>query len=108
MGTRQNLWYLSNLILSSGPLTEVLDGRKNPINILWHMTRVCFPVYISQPILKKLCEAAEMHKIQHDTGKIDPFLLHDVSSACPCATGNFFVVMIYFPTTLRVPSVSSF
>lgn len=70
MGTRQNLWYLSNLILSSGPLTEVLDGRKNPINILWHMTRVCFPVYISQLILKKLCEAAEMHKIQHDTGKI--------------------------------------
>lgn len=53
MGTCKNWGHISNLILSAGPLTEVLDGRKNPINVLLHTMLLCAPAYIPQLILKR-------------------------------------------------------
>lgn len=80
MATFDNLWrllgpwknweYLSNLVFSSGPLTEVSDGRKRPINILLHTMHVCVPVYVPQLIVNRLYAVAEMQKMQHSIGKI--------------------------------------
>lgn len=69
-----NWGYISNLVPSAGPLTEVLGGRKSPINVLLYYSCMCPCVYT--PVhLKKLCAAVEMHKIQHNTGEVKKRLI---------------------------------